>query len=172
MVGDRLDAKGWAMMTLSVPSTLALAAALGSGLMAGLYFAFSICVMEALGRVRPAQGIAVMQAINVSILNVTFASVFGGTALVALGSAVMAVIEVGWVGSGYSILGAAAYLIGSLGLTLAYHVPRNEALARLDPEAPDAVSCWARYRSEWTSGNHARVLASLLATVAFVLAAG
>ncbi len=30
----------------------------------------------------------------------------------------------------------ALYLVGVLGLTAAYHIPRNDALARLDPRAP------------------------------------
>ena len=58
-------------------------AALGSGLMAGLFFIFSVFIMAALGRLPPASGIAAMQSINVIILNGMFLSVFMGTALLA-----------------------------------------------------------------------------------------
>jgi uncharacterized membrane protein len=48
---------------------LTFVAALGSGLVAGIFFAFSNFVMKALARVSPAQGIAAMQSINVVVLN-------------------------------------------------------------------------------------------------------
>jgi len=43
---------------------LTLVSALGCGLTAGVFFAFSSFVMKALGRIQPAQGIAAMQSIN------------------------------------------------------------------------------------------------------------
>jgi uncharacterized membrane protein len=43
---------------------LTLVAALGCGLMAGLFFAFSVSVMKALARLPSAEGIAAMQSIN------------------------------------------------------------------------------------------------------------
>ncbi|HEX4572527.1 MAG TPA: hypothetical protein VH184_18985, partial [Dongiaceae bacterium] len=63
---------------------LAFLSALGSGLMAGLFFAFSAFVMAALGRIVPAAGIAAMQSINVTILNPLFFSVFFGTVATSL----------------------------------------------------------------------------------------
>jgi len=59
---------------------LTLFAALGCGLMAGLFFAFSVSVMKALARLPPAEGIAAMQSINVAILNPLFGAAFFGTA--------------------------------------------------------------------------------------------
>lgn len=61
-------------------SSLTLFAAIGSGLMAGIFFAFSVFVMTALNRLPPAQGIAAMQFINVTILNPLFLLTFMGTA--------------------------------------------------------------------------------------------
>lgn len=43
---------------------LTLVSALGCGLMAGFFFAFSACVMNALARLPASGGIAAMQAIN------------------------------------------------------------------------------------------------------------
>ncbi len=45
---------------------LIFAAVLGSGLVAGIFFAFSSFVMRALGQLRENQGIAAMKAINVT----------------------------------------------------------------------------------------------------------
>ncbi len=43
---------------------LTFAAAIGSGLMAGLFFVFSVTVMTALGKLPAPAGIAAMQSIN------------------------------------------------------------------------------------------------------------
>ena len=48
---------------------LTIVAALGSGVMAGFFFAFSVVVMKALGKLAPEEGIAAMQSINVVVLN-------------------------------------------------------------------------------------------------------
>src|SRR5947199_3675360 len=63
---------------------LTFVAALGSGLVAGIFFAFSNFVMKALGCVPPAQGIAAMQSINVVVLNRWFFAVFFGSAVFCL----------------------------------------------------------------------------------------
>ena len=60
---------------------LTFATALGSGLMAGLFFVFSVTIMAALAKLTPANGIAAMQWIDVVILSGTFLSIFMGTAL-------------------------------------------------------------------------------------------
>jgi uncharacterized membrane protein len=57
---------------------LTLLAALGSGLMAGVFFAFSAFVMRALAQLAPPHGMAAMQAINVAVLNPLFLGTFIG----------------------------------------------------------------------------------------------
>jgi hypothetical protein len=47
-----------------VLAALTVVTALGCGLNAGVFFAFSSFVMKALARLQPAQGIAAMQSIN------------------------------------------------------------------------------------------------------------
>ena len=51
---------------------LIFAAAIGSGLVAGIFFAFSSFVMAALGRLPSDHGIAAMNAINVTVINPMF----------------------------------------------------------------------------------------------------
>ena len=65
---------------LALSFVLVLLAALGSGLMAGLFFVFSVAIMTALERLMPHEGVAAMQHINVVIINPLFALVFFGTA--------------------------------------------------------------------------------------------
>lgn len=59
---------------------LTLFGALGCGLVAGIFFAFSAFVMKALSRLPPGEGIAAMQSINVAVLNSWFMTAFLGTA--------------------------------------------------------------------------------------------
>ena len=62
------------------------------------------------------------------------------------------------------------YLAGVLVLTVAYHVPRNDALAAVDPEDTAAASHWTRYARAWTAWNHARTLAPLVSATLFTVA--
>ena len=92
----------------------------------------------------------------------------------ALGSAVVgvnALADLSDPAAGWALAGAALYLLGVLVLTAAYHVPRNNALALVDPRAPDAAEHWARYAASWTAGNHVRTVTPLAAAAAFTIAA-
>ena len=72
---------------------LTLVAALGSGLVAGAFFAFSTFVMGALARLPAPQGIAAMQSINIVVINPWFMTAMFGTGLAAVALAVAAAIE-------------------------------------------------------------------------------
>jgi uncharacterized membrane protein len=102
---------------------LTLAAALGAGLVAGIFFAFSAFIMTALGRLPPEGGISAMQSINVAVLNPMFLFVFFGTAVAALILAVAAFA--GWSPSQSTCLlaGALLYLAGTIFVTMAFNVP-------------------------------------------------
>ena len=63
---------------------LTLTAAVGCGLVAGVFFAFSSFVMKALARLQPAQGVAAMQAINLAAINPAFMLALFGTALACI----------------------------------------------------------------------------------------
>jgi uncharacterized membrane protein len=144
--------------------------ALGSGLNAGVFFAFSSFVMKALARLQPAQGIAAMQSINLMAVTPAFMTALFGTATACVALGVWALVD--WDASfgPWLLAGSAAYLLGTIGLTVAYHVPRNNALAALRPQGAEAAGRWTRYAAEWTRGNHLRAAASLAAAVSFTLA--
>jgi len=67
-------------MTDRVFVALTFASALGCGLNAGVFFAFSSFVMPALARVPAAQGIAAMNSINVFAVTPVFMTALFGTA--------------------------------------------------------------------------------------------
>jgi uncharacterized membrane protein len=147
-----------------------LLAALGCALMAGLFFAFSVSVMRGLARIPPAAGIAAMQAINIVILNPVFGLVFFGTTAVCLIVTVAAVVEWHQLASAYMLAGGLLYLIGAFGVTVVFNVPRNNALAVVDPASPEGAHVWAGYLVTWTAWNHVRTIASLAATAALIVA--
>jgi uncharacterized membrane protein len=153
---------------------LTLATAVASGLVGGVFFAFSNFVMEGLGRIRPSEGAAAMQAINITVINPLFMSALFGTGLASL-------VLVGWgladLDEGYAgwlIAAGALYVIGDVALTMGYNVPRNNALARVDPESEEGARVWRTYLVEWTRGNHVRTVAALAscALLAVALQAG
>ncbi|WP_067271429.1 anthrone oxygenase family protein [Streptomyces jeddahensis] len=149
---------------------LALLGALACGLVAGVFVAFSTFVMKALAALPAPQGIAAMNAINVTAVGPAFMVLFIGAA--GLCAVVAVVTFVLWPDEGRIelLLGCVLYLVGSFGVTVAANVPRNEALAKLDPEAPESAEYWRRYVDEWSMWNHIRSVASLAATASFVLA--
>ncbi len=145
-------------------------AVLGCGLVAGIFFAFSTFIMSALGRLPPNEGIAAMQAINITVLNPWFFTAFFGTAAVCLVLGVLALT--GWDGAhgGYSIGGSALYLLGTILVTIAFNVPLNERLAKVAPESTDGAALWTRYLVRWNFWNHVRTTASLAAAASFMAA--
>jgi len=147
-----------------------IAAALGSGLIGGAFFAFSSFVMRALGRLAPAEGIRVMQSINVVVINPVFLGVFVGTALLCAVLAVLSIRSWSDAGSGLRLAGCVAYVVGTFAVTMLCNVPRNNALDALPADTADAAAYWTRYLGEWTWWNHVRTAAGAAATVLLVAA--
>jgi uncharacterized membrane protein len=149
---------------------LILLCALGSGLMGGVFFAFSNFVMAALARLAPVEGIRAMQAINVTVLNRLFLLIFMGTGAVSIAAMVMAALR--WEGSRSAdvLIGGAAYLLGSILVTMRGNVSLNKALAALDPEGPDSARRWSDYVRDWTRWNHVRTAECIIAMGLFVFA--
>lgn len=149
---------------------LTMVSALGCGLVAGVFFAFSTFVMKALARLPGGAGIAAMQSINVAVLNPWFLAAFLGTGVccvLAMGAAFTRWSEPDSV---FLALGGAIYLAGTFGVTFAFNVPRNAALAILLPDDRCSADQWANYVSGWTAWNHLRTAAALAAAAAFTAA--
>jgi uncharacterized membrane protein len=150
---------------------LILLAALGSGLVGGVFFAFSTFIMQALDRLPAANAIAAMQSINRVVLNPVFLGPFIGTVVVCLALVAIAFLHASSATLALILIGALAYVAGTFAVTIACNVPRNEALEQVEPDAADAVERWQRYCREWTFWNHVRTIAALAAAVCFVIAA-
>jgi len=149
---------------------LTLVSALGCGLIAGAFFAFSTFVMKALGRLPAAQGIAAMQSINVVVINPWFMTALFGTAVACVVLVVLSLVEWEEPESIYLLAGSALYLLGTILVTIVFNVPRNDALAAADPESDGSADLWRRYLREWTIWNHVRTVAALAAAALFTVA--
>jgi uncharacterized membrane protein len=107
-------------MNTNISAVVAFFAALGSVLMAGVFFAFSASVMRALGRLPEKQGIAVMQAINVAILNPVFLVVFFGTAAACAISVITSLLTWQAPSALWLLVGSLCYLLGSFLVTILF----------------------------------------------------
>ena len=147
-----------------------LVAALGCGLMAGTFFAFSAFVMPALSRLAPPQGIAAMQSINIAVINPLFMGVFMGTAALCPALTVATFFAGKPPGTTWIFVGCVLYIVGTFGVTAAGNVPLNDALATLKPDAPNAAASWASFYAAWLAWNHVRTVAALGACASFIMA--
>ena len=142
--------------------------AIGCGLLAGLYFAFSAFIMTALGRIEPVAGAAAMNAINSSILRSAFMPLFVGSTLSSLAVAVAGLADWTHPAAPAMVAGGMIYFAGMFGVTMAFNVPLNNAL--MSAGAAQAGAIWARYLKSWTRWNHVRTLASTTALLLFIQA--
>lgn len=149
---------------------LTLVAALGCGLVAGVLFAFSVFVMPALHRLPPAQGIAAMQSINVAAITPLFMLALFGTAAGCVALTISSLVRWHEPGAWYLLIGSVLYLVGTMIVTIAFNVPRNDALAAVAPDSAAGASLWAGYITGWTAWNHVRTIAALAAAASLTLA--
>jgi uncharacterized membrane protein len=150
--------------------TVTLTAALGAAIIGGVFFAFSNFIMPGLARLTAAHGAGAMQAINVAVLNRWFLGVLLGVGGLCLVIAVAAALDRHAPGAGLRFAGAALYLVGTVGVTIACNVPRNEALQVVAPHGADIVALWDTYVREWTAWNTVRTAAAIAAAAALMVA--
>lgn len=156
-------------MLAQLTTVLTFLAAMGSGLMAGLFFAYSNSVMPALARMPATQGIAAFNHVNVVIYNPLFLTIFTGTAVLAL--LLIAGALLGWTARpGWVLAGNALYLIGNVAVTAGINLPMNEALAAAGADGANSAALWATHLDRWVVWNHVRALACAGALAAFIAA--
>jgi uncharacterized membrane protein len=153
----------------SLIHVLTLGGALGCGLIAGVFCAFSAFVMKALSRLPAARGMEAMQSINVAVINPVFLTVFLGTGGVCVLTLAAAFVRDS-PGTQFLIAGGMLYLAGVILVTRVCHIPRNEALAAVEATRADHATVWKRFVREWMIWNHVRAAASLVAAALLILA--
>ncbi|MFC8044428.1 DUF1772 domain-containing protein [Nocardia sp. NPDC057353] len=147
-----------------------VAAVVGTGLVAGVFYAYAISVMPALRQTGDRVILDVMQRVNVVIVNPWFLAAFlgsvGFTGLAAalhLGSGQRAVLL--WIAIGLALN------VFAFAVTVALNVPLNtmlEAAGDVNSMA-DPAAVRAEYESPWVRWN---VLRAVLHTAAFAVLCG
>ena len=149
---------------------LTLAATLGSGIVAGIFYGFSSFIMKALGKLPPHEGIAAMRSINIVVINPVFFLAFFGTALLSLILGIYALMQWGTAVAALLLAGALFYLVGCIFVTVAFNVPLNNRLAKVEPASAEGAELWRHYLVAWTRWNTVQTVAPSVSLVLYVLA--
>jgi len=138
-------------------------AAIGAGLMAGVYFAFSGFIMRALDQLGAARAADAMNAINAVILRSWFMALFFGSTLLYAALAAIAVFDTSLDGRGLLFAAALIYVAGMFVCTAVFNVPLNNRLAAAADDERVKAETWVHYFTHWTRWNHLRSICSLIA---------
>ncbi|WP_433796224.1 DUF1772 domain-containing protein [Actinoplanes sp. CA-252034] len=134
---------------------LTAATVAGSGLLAGVFFAFSAFVMSGLRRLPEQDGSAAMRSLNVTAQRPPLMIALFGVSVLCVVVIVRAIA--GWPrpGAVWLLAGAIVTLVGAVGVTAAINVPLNN---RLDA----GTVLWSQFLAAWEPANHARTILCLL----------
>lgn len=140
-------------------------AAIGAGLMAGVYFAFSGFIMRSLDQLGEAPAADAMNAINKVILRSWFMVLFFGSTLLYVFLAALAVFETDLAGRWLLFATGLIYVVGMFLCTAIFNVPLNNHLADAGSDNNAKAETWKHYFKRWTRWNHLRSVCSLAALV-------
>lgn len=142
-------------------SALLLVAVVAVGVMAGIYFTFSVVVMKALAQLPALQGAQAMNRINAVIVRTLFMPLFFGSTVLMAGLGMWQVFN-GQASESLMIMTAAVfYVVGMFGVTAVGNVPLNNRLQSSEISNEALAHCWALYLGEWTRLNHIRTISCL-----------
>lgn len=155
-------------MSASVEA-LTLAALVGAGLNAGVFFSYSTFTMQGLKRLAPAEGAKAMQEINRAAPQPPLMLLMFGTALLSFALMVNAAQSLDEAVAAYHLAAGVIFLVGVIFTTGLYHVPRNNKLDGVQADSPEGITYWKVYLREWVRMNHVRTLAPTAAAVLLAL---
>ncbi len=149
-----------------------------TGLMAGLWYGWTVSVIPGTRRVPDATYIATMQNINRAIINPAFIIPFMGIPVLLAGASIVQ-FRAGDSRRGWLLAGATAtYVVGVLGVTIGGNVPLNDALEAFDLNGSSEQSIANRrrtYETPWNRWHYLRTAANIgsftLAATAAIVAA-
>ena len=133
---------------------LLLAATLTTGLMAGLFYAYSISVLPALREAGAEVLVEVMRRINKAILNGWFFVAFVGAALLGIAAAIAYAVDGARPGLLIPVLAGAVLYLAQIAVTARVNIPLNNALEAAG--SGDPVAARAAFEARWVRWNHAR----------------
>lgn len=152
---------------------LLMIAATLTGLMAGLFFAWSVSVTPGIGRLPDKEYLASFQVMNRAIVNPVFLICFLGTAVLLPVCTYRQFVQP-LAGSFWLLLSATAlYLVFIIGITFFGNIPLNNKLDQLDLTTltgEQMASFRAQFENRWNTLNNIRTVASIITLVLVLLA--
>lgn len=155
---------------LTTSNIMLVLAVVATGLLAGLFYAYSCSVNPGLGALSDANYLSAMQSINRAIQNPAFLASFMG-ALIVLPIATFQ--HLGTARFAWLLAATIIYAIGPIGLTFAGNIPLNNALDVFNMKsasAADMAQFRAKFEGPWNRLHAIRTWASVLAFVLAVIA--
>jgi uncharacterized membrane protein len=143
---------------------LTVTTTVGSGLLAGVFFAFSAFVMSGLQRMPDPGGADAMRSINVTAERPPLMIALFGVSALCVAVLVRAAATWSRPGAGWLLTGAVLTLAGALVVTAAVNVPLNNRLAA-------GTVTWSRFVAGWDPANHARTLLCVAGCAALLIGA-
>ena len=144
---------------------LAQFALLAYALVGGVFLAFSDFLMRSLARTGGVGGVEAMQVINREVFRWIFMALFLGLAPVSVVLIGYGVLNSGDPAAMLIALAGMTYLVGCFGVTVAFNVPMNEALAGMDLSKHATRDYWTNtYVPRWTFWNTVRTTACVAAS--------
>jgi len=153
------------MISSTLTTALLWTAAISSGLMAGIYFAFSGFIMKSFGNIPTQYSVTAMNAINETIIRSWFMPLFFGSSIISVLLVFVAITNWDETGAGLKLIAGMVYIVGMFVCTAVFNVPLNQSLAKLDPVSGNAKLVWSEYLRKWTTWNHLRTVSSLVTCV-------
>lgn len=150
-----------------VDRTLALAVTLLAGLSAGFFVTWEISVVRGLARLDDPGYVSAMNAFNDTVRTPWFATVYFGTAVLAVLALAVRIRRVDR-STALLAVGALIYVGGVIALTAMVNLPLNAELGRTRSADPAlAAAARAAYEGPWRNANLVRVMASCAAFALF-----
>lgn len=144
-----------------------IAATIGSGLISGLFYAFSVAVMPGLARSSDKTLVETMQNINKAILNGWFILAYLGAPLLIAVTLVLHATDPDTRDAIVPLALALAAYVATMAITGRINIPLNNALEQAgSPEHTDTTTTRTTYETPWNKANTWR---TLLTTVSLVL---
>jgi len=144
--------------------------AISVGIMAGVYFTFSVFVMKSLDEIEAPAGMLAMQSINRIIVKSLFLPIFFASSLASAALVVLMLIYPSSSGATWVMMGSGLYFVGMFIVTVTGNVPLNNQLEATDAKGPGGAEMWALYLRKWTLWNHIRTIACTAALAMLILA--
>ena len=143
-------------------------AAISTGLMAGIYFAFSTFIMQSFASIESVHSLTAMNSINKTIVRSPFIVVFFGSTIAAVILVVSTLIQPVGNSVGLVLFAGVIFFLGNFVCTAVFNIPLNNSLVNLDPQSGESIQVWKQYVKSWSNWNHVRAATSLIVFVLFV----